>query len=171
MDSPNRRSPKIIPKPAGVKMGTPFEDIERASVKSKITEALGRYEGYTPDASKGLADNMVSVEATLYLHPSTIAGAIVLIAWALGHRINYPNIFMPKLHDPVDSISEIVRKNKLTLTRTELVNLVMDKIIPSNMSGPKLDRIRLRTQADLMRYMQFIEKKVNFLFERLKLMS
>lgn len=175
MDSPNLCSPKIISKLTRTKMGTPFEDIEKASVESKIKEALGKY-NVTEKLRESRAETMVARQETLHLHPPTIAGAMILMEWSARNGIEYPRIFNPIPYNQkdtergfIDQVSRI-RKNqvdRLNQIRKAQVDRVIAEIIPTNMSEPKLSRIKRRTQADLLRYMLFIEVKVKPLFRSL----
>nr|QBK91061.1 MAG: hypothetical protein LCPAC202_00350 [Pithovirus LCPAC202] len=144
MDPPNISLLKIKPKPKSVitRRGVPLKDIERASVKSKIMDALGKYQSLNAQRST-IAQYMLSRPETLYLHPPTIAGAIFLLELSKQKEVKYDKIFTFR-----DLDSEIKE--------------VLDKIILTNISGTQLINTRLRTKADLIRYMIFIVRIVEY---------
>lgn len=106
--------------------------------EKKIVDALGKYLSDYIDhgtANKSAASMMLYPDA-IHMNPQTIAGAFVLIQRAKSYAISPDRIFL-QVNDQV-------------------VNIVINNIIPPNLKPTKRAAIELSIKVDLLRYIIFI---------------
>ncbi len=168
MDSPDIHPSRGRPKRKDTVSKIP-DDIEKASIKSKIVKALGKYpKGFSKDFRESIADFMLQSKETLYLHPPTIAGAIALIKWSKSNFIeDFKGIFRDVTTDILIN-DRMVTATQFNQLRIKKVNEVLNNIIPQNLPPAELLKIKIKTKADIVRYMDFIESKVRTVILKLE---